>query len=87
MFCQVGLDASGTVESDERSTGTMLQPSTGDASLGPTERLGRATDRKLLAVLLALKFLQAFGYYGVSIVLTTYLTRELDISDHAAGGM
>lgn len=45
------------------------------------------TDNVLLTSILALKFLQAFGYYGISIILTTFLTTELGMTDRAAGGL
>ena len=40
-----------------------------------------------LRVVLFLKFLQAFGYYGLSIVLTSFLTKDFGFTDKQAGTM
>ena len=39
-----------------------------------------------LGVLLVLKALQAYGYYGLCIILALFLSSELGFSDSAAGG-
>eukprot|EP00041_Stephanoeca_diplocostata_P034987 m.1216411 g.1216411 ORF g.1216411 m.1216411 type:complete len:511 (-) comp24613_c0_seq32:181-1713(-) len=44
-----------------------------------------STGTSQLNIVLMLKGLQAFGYYSVSIILTSYLTAEMGMSDSTAG--
>lgn len=43
------------------------------------------TGSSQLYIVLVLKGLQAFGYYSVSIILTSYLTAEMGMADSTAG--
>jgi len=57
-------------------------PTAGDGRL---RVVNSSRSQPQLQTVLLLKVLQAFGYYGVSITLTSFLTREFDLNDAQAG--